>query len=362
MEPAAGAAVRRAEPRRAGPAGRGLPAAAGRSTLVPYREAVARRFPTDWATLRIDVPEFTRHPRAAPTSAGRRWSIISTGRRSSRPGSCAASTRKIFDDPAAGRGSPQTVRRRPATAAADRQREAAAGRGGLRLLAGGVGGGRHPACTTTSARRTELARCHTLAAAVAAEGAGPLSGLADFIAPLESGRSDYLGAFAVTAGHRCGGTGRRFEADHDDYNAILAKALADRLAEAFAERLHQIARCDWGYGREERSRREEMIDEKYRGIRPAPGYPACPDHTEKRTLFDLLRRERADGDPADGEPSDGPARPRSAGCISPIPQARYFAVDRLTRDQVRRLRPAQGDEDRGGGTLAGAEPGYEPEG
>ncbi len=114
----------------------------------------------------------------------------------------------------------------------------------------------------------------------------------------------------------------------------MAKALADRLAEAFAERLHQIARRDWGYGREEQLTHDELIAEKYRGIRPAPGYPACPDHTEKQILFDLLGRRAVDGDPADRDAGHGPGRPRSAGSISPIPSARYFSVDRITREQV----------------------------
>ena len=148
----------------------------------------------------------------------------------------------------------------------------------------------------------------------------------------------------------------RFEADHDDYNAILTRALADRLAEAFAERLHQIARIDWGYGCEERLTREEMIDEKYRGIRPAPGYPACPDHTEKWTLFDLLHASEQTGIRLTESLAMDPAA-SVCGYYFAHPQARYFAVDRLTRDQVRGLRPPQGDEDRGSPALAGAEPG-----
>ena len=105
--------------------------------------------------------------------------------------------------------------------------------------------------------------------------------MADFIAPLESGRKDYLGGFAVTGGLGAEELVRRFEAEHDDYNAIMAKVLADRLAEAFAERLHEIARHDWGYGRGENLSIADMIAEKYRGIRPAPGYPALPDHTRE---------------------------------------------------------------------------------
>ena len=124
------------------------------------------------------------------------------------------------------------------------------------------------------------------------KGQNDFRSLADYVAPRESGRADYVGAFAVTAGVGCDELAADFERQNDDYQAIMAKALADRLAEAFAEMLHRRARLDWGYGREERLSSEEMIEEKYRGIRPAFGYPACPDHTEKRTLFDLLQAEK----------------------------------------------------------------------
>src|SRR5581483_11656647 len=105
----------------------------------------------------------------------------------------------------------------------------------------------------------------------------------------------YLGAFAVTTGHGTDELVAEFESRHDPVSAIMVKALADRLAEAFAERLHQAARRDWGYGREEHLSNDDLIDEKYRGIRPAPGYPACPDHTLKRPLWDLLDAEPSTG-------------------------------------------------------------------
>jgi 5-methyltetrahydrofolate--homocysteine methyltransferase len=144
-------------------------------------------------------------------------------------------------------------------------------------------------------RQLELARLHTLRQQWERKGQETFFALADFIAPRASGRRDNVGAFAVTAGHGSEELVQRFEADHDDYNAIMARALADRLAEAFAERLHQVARRDWGYGVEEQLTCEELIGEKYRGIRPAPGYPACPDHTEKWILFDLLGAEPTTG-------------------------------------------------------------------
>ncbi len=116
--------------------------------------------------------------------------------------------------------------------------------------------------------------------------------LADFIAPAGSGRADYLGAFAVTTGLGVDEVALEYQKNLDDYNAIMTKALADRLAEAAAEWLHRQARVAWGFGAEENLSHEDLIKERYRGIRPAPGYPAQPDHTEKRALFDLLSAEK----------------------------------------------------------------------
>ena len=113
--------------------------------------------------------------------------------------------------------------------------------------------------------------------------------LADFIAPLDDGVADYIGGFCVTTGHGVDELARRFEAEHDDYSSIMLKALADRLAESFAEYMHRLVRKElWGYDADEDLSNQDLIRERYRGIRPAPGYPACPDHTEKATLFALL--------------------------------------------------------------------------
>ncbi len=161
----------------------------------------------------------------------------------------------------------------------------------------------------------------------------PLEALADFVAPLSSGRKDHIGLFAVTAGIGADALARSFEAAHDDYSAILVKALADRLAEAFAEMLHQRARADWGYGKGEALSHEELLKEKYRGIRPAPGYPACPDHTEKRTLFDLVGGEETTGIRLTETFAMTPAASVS-GFYFAHPEAHYFAVGRLGRDQV----------------------------
>ncbi|WHZ21947.1 MAG: 5-methyltetrahydrofolate--homocysteine methyltransferase [Nitrospira sp.] len=157
--------------------------------------------------------------------------------------------------------------------------------------------------------------------------------LADFIAPKGSGRADYLGAFAVTAGIGIEALCATYEKDHDDYNSIMAKALADRLAEAFAEWLHKQVRIEWGYGKREALSNEDLIRERYRGIRPAPGYPACPDHTEKRILFDLLGAEARGGVTLTESFAMLPAASVS-GFYFAHPQARYFAVGKVNRDQV----------------------------
>ncbi len=158
--------------------------------------------------------------------------------------------------------------------------------------------------------------------------------LADYIAPADSGRTDYLGAFAVTTGLGCDELAARFEADHDDYNAIMVKALADRLAEAFAEYLHQLARTQvWRYESEQDFASEDLIAEKYRGIRPAFGYPACPDHTRKKTLWDLLDVEQNIGLRLTESYAMWPTAAVS-GLYFAHPASRYFAVDRITKDQV----------------------------
>jgi len=158
--------------------------------------------------------------------------------------------------------------------------------------------------------------------------------LADFIAPKDSGKRDWIGAFAVTAGIGIDAHVARFEADHDDYNAILLKALADRLAEALAERLHQRVRTDaWGYAADESLENDALIAEKYRGIRPAPGYPACPEHSEKATLFQLLDA----GENAGMQLTESFAMlPTAAvsGYYFSHPGSQYFVVGRVSKEQA----------------------------
>ena len=160
----------------------------------------------------------------------------------------------------------------------------------------------------------------------------PNLSLADFVAPHDSGIVDYIGAFAVTAGIGAHELAASFERDLDDYHAIMVKALADRLAEAFAEYLHARARRDWGYGAGEQLTGDDLIAERYRGIRPAFGYPACPDHSEKRKLFELLGAERA-GISLTESFAMAPAASVS-GLYLAHPEARYFNVGRLGPDQV----------------------------
>ena len=158
--------------------------------------------------------------------------------------------------------------------------------------------------------------------------------LADFIAPKESGVKDYMGFFAVTAGIGCDELVRAYEAEHDDYSAILVKALADRLAEAFAEYLHeQVRKIYWGYASDEKLSNDQLIHEKYQGTRPAPGYPACPDHTEKQTLFSLIDAEKNAGVILTESFAMYPAAAVSGFYFS-HPEAKYFGVGKIGKDQV----------------------------
>jgi 5-methyltetrahydrofolate--homocysteine methyltransferase len=165
--------------------------------------------------------------------------------------------------------------------------------------------------------------------------------LADFVAPKGSQISDskslfpedYIGAFAVTSGIGLKDIVEGYKAAHDDYNAIMAEAIADRLAEAFAEYLHKSVRDEWGFGKAEKLTTEDFIEEKYRGIRPAPGYPACPDHTEKAVIWDLLDAEQHTGIKLTESFAMWPGSSVS-GLYFAHPDSKYFAVGKLGRDQV----------------------------
>jgi 5-methyltetrahydrofolate--homocysteine methyltransferase len=291
---------------------------------------VRDRFQTDWSTVRIDTPAFigTRVLEDFPLERlvpyidwspfFMAWELKGKYPKILTDPAVGEEAQKLFDD--ARKLLDEMIARRS-------------------LHAGGVYGfwpaqsdGDDLVVYADETRSQELARFHTLRQQWERKGQKAFHALADFVAPRESGRRDYLGAFAVTAGIGAAELAAHFEADHDDYNSILVKALADRLAEAFAEVLHKTARDDWGYGREEQLSTEDLIDEKYRGIRPAPGYPACPDHTEKQILFELLDARRA-GIQLTESFAMTPAASVS-GLYFGHPESRYFAVDRIARDQV----------------------------
>jgi 5-methyltetrahydrofolate--homocysteine methyltransferase len=158
--------------------------------------------------------------------------------------------------------------------------------------------------------------------------------LADFIAPKNSGKQDYIGCFCVSTGFGTEELAKEYEAKLDDYSAIMIKALADRLAEAFAEYLHKEVRTKhWGYAANEDLANDELIEEKYKGIRPAPGYPACPDHLEKLTIWELLQVEERIGVKLTESLAMWPAASVS-GYYFGSPEARYFGLGKITRDQV----------------------------
>ncbi|MGB9198031.1 MAG: methionine synthase [Terriglobales bacterium] len=182
-------------------------------------------------------------------------------------------------------------------------------------------------------REKVLEQFHFLRQQSNREGSEPCRSLADFIAPKETGLPDHIGAFAVTSGIGLKELCDCFRAEHDDYNAIMAEAIADRLAEAFAECLHKQARCEWGYGRAENLSNADLIHEKYRGIRPAPGYPASPDHTEKGPLWHLLDVQANTGMLLTESFAMWPGSSVS-GLYFAHPQSRYFALGKIDRDQV----------------------------
>jgi 5-methyltetrahydrofolate--homocysteine methyltransferase len=186
---------------------------------------------------------------------------------------------------------------------------------------------------TDATRKHELARLHFLRQQTNREGNEPCRSLADFIAPREAKLRDHIGAFAVTTGIGLKELCDRFRAEHDDYSAIMAEALADRMAEAFAECLHKRVRDEWGYGLHEGLTPADLIHERYRGIRPAPGYPACPDHTEKGTLWRLLDVEANTGMLITESFAMWPGSSVS-GIYFAHPQSRYFSLGRIGRDQV----------------------------
>ncbi len=300
-------------------------------TLVPYRQAVQKRFPTDWSTCPIDTPEFLG-PRLIDdlplteliplidwSPFFQAWELKGKFPKILQDATYGEQARELFSH--AQEMLQRLVDQRLLTAQAVYGFWPAAASGDDVVL------------YSDHNRQQELTRFHFLRQQWQRRGQDYYRCLADYIAPLESGRQDYLGAFVVTAGHGADELARQYEAEHDDYNAILVKALADRLAEAFAEYLHRQARREWGFGLQEQLSNEELIAEAYRGIRPAAGYPACPDHTEKGTLFQLLEAPEKIGVHLTESYAMWPAASVS-GLYFGHPEARYFAVDRISREQA----------------------------
>ncbi|MFG0254311.1 MAG: methionine synthase, partial [Rhodopirellula sp. JB053] len=300
-------------------------------TLVPYEEALQKRFTTDWATLPIDKPSFTgtRVLKDIPLEDIRPyidWSpFFSTWELKGK-------YPKILSDKVVGPQAKELYE--DGNALLD---EVIANRS---LTANAVYGfwpaasdGDDVILFTDETRRSELTRLHFLRQQWERKGQKNYRSLADYIAPVESGREDYIGGFASTTGIGANELAMRYKEELDDYKAIMVQAIADRLAEALAEMLHQRARSDWGFGKQEGLSKEDLIAEKYRGIRPAAGYPACPDHTEKRTLFDLLDAEKNTGIELTSSFAMTPGASVS-GLYFGHPESRYFTVERMTKDQI----------------------------
>ena len=301
--------------------------------LVSYDDALARRFQVDWNTSPIARPDFTgvrvfENFPVAELVPYIDWSpfFATWELKGKYP--------KILDDPTVG-----AVARELFDEARTILDEIVA-EGALK--ARGIYGffpanseGDDVVLYADEQRSAEIARFPMLRQQWEREGQKDFRSLADYVAPIETGLIDYVGAFALTAGEGIEPILAKYRADLDDRGGITTQALADRLAEAFAERMHEMARESWGFGRAEGLSPEDLIEERYRGIRPAAGYPSCPDHTEKATLWKLLDAERATGIRLTESFAMYPAASVS-GLYFANPEARYFAVDLITKDQVRR--------------------------
>ncbi|MBA3313091.1 MAG: methionine synthase [Planctomycetaceae bacterium] len=309
-------------------------------TLVPYTEALQRRFPTDWATADIATPSFLGtkvlddYPIAELVDYidwspfFQAWELHGKFPKILEDEIVGPEAKRLYDD--ARRLLDRIIKEKRLTAKGIYGFWPAHSDGDDVVL---YDPRSFDPLNPRPSTLNPLTRFHMLRQQWERKGQTEFRSLADYVAPIDSGRIDYLGAFAVTAGHGTDEFAREFEGLHDDYSSILVKAVSDRLAEAFAERLHKLARDDWGFGKDEGLATEEMIAEKYRGIRPAAGYPACPDHTEKAALWTLLDAEATTGITLTESYAMWPASSVS-GLYFSHPQSRYFSVDRITRDQA----------------------------
>ena len=308
-------------------------------TLVPYEEAFEKRFHTDWKSLDIPTPEFTGTKTVGTVSTKNdvtvdmseiakyidwtpffmSWELHGKYPRILDDEVVGTEARKVFEDG-------QTLLHK----IIDEKL----------LEARGIFGfwpanseGDDVILFTDSSRSNELCRFPMLRQQWQRKGIDHFRSLADYVAPIDSGREDYVGGFAVTTGHGCDELAESYRKEMDDYNAIMVSAIADRLAEAFAEMMHHKARIAWGFGLQESLTNEELIKEAYRGIRPAAGYPACPDHTEKATLWDLMDVESKTGIKLTESFAMWPGAAVS-GLYFAHPESRYFAINKISRDQL----------------------------
>lgn len=299
--------------------------------LVPYTEALEKRFATDWESVRIDKPSFTGTKVLTdfPIKALRPyidWSpfFMSWELKGKFP--------KIFDDEFVG------SQARELYDDANKLLDEIISDGSVKANAAygfwpAASDGDDVILYTDDSRQTELKRLHFLRQQWERKGTTDYRSLADYVAPVDSDRKDHIGGFVVTTGIGADELAAGYKEELNDYKAIMVQAVADRLAEAFAECMHETARKDWGFGAGEGLSKEELISEKYRGIRPAAGYPACPDHTEKTTLFELLDATNNTGVLLTSSFAMTPGASVS-GLYFGHPESRYFAVDRVTRDQI----------------------------
>jgi 5-methyltetrahydrofolate--homocysteine methyltransferase len=301
----------------------------GAKKMVALTRARANRTPVDWASAVIDRPSFTGVKVVEP-SLGELvpfidWSpFFHTWELRGRYPA-------IFDDPAVGKQARELFDDAQQLLARIVEEKLFRARGAQAFWPANSAGD-DIAIFTGESRDERLATFHFLRQQMEKPAGQFNYSLADFIAPIDSGRGDYLGGFAVGI-HGGDELAMEFKAQNDDYNAIMAKALADRLAEAFAEWLHKKAREEWGFGAAENLSPDDLIRERYRGIRPAAGYPACPDHTEKGLLFELLKAEENAGITLTESFAMHPGAAVS-GLYFGSPEAKYFAVGKLEHDQV----------------------------
>ncbi len=302
-----------------------------KKTLVPYTKAMENRFSTDWSAVQIDTPSFTGLKTLGDVSVTEirkwidwspfffTWELRGKYPKILKDANIGPQAKELYDD---------------ANRLLDRIiDEDLIELRGVYAIWPAASDGDDIVVFGDNSRSHERSRFHFLRQQWQRRGQDEYRSLADYVAPVDSGRKDYLGGFVVTAGIGVDDLTDTYKARQDDYNAIMVQAVADRLAEAFAEWLHCRVRAEWGFADVDPDNLEAMISEKYRGIRPAPGYPACPDHTEKQILFDLLDAENQTGVRLTETFAMAPGASVS-GLYFAHPESRYFTVDRVTRDQI----------------------------